>query len=202
MYKIKCLCSYLILIIMVSFNGYAVANSEGLEIHKGDIIKNTLSNNKIHTYNLKLDKGQFVFGDAVQLSVDLKVSIYTPDGERLVSFDGPAQGSEPFQFSSEMAGIYQIKISPFQKEEGDYTLQIIHIEPLATTAEGKVKQLMYGYNEKTPGAVVAIVKNGKLDYVQGFGMANLEYAIPNRSTTPFHMASVSKQFTALLIIMA
>jgi len=201
MFKVKCLWGKLILVTMMSFNGYAANNSAGIVIKKGDIIKSTLSNNEVHSYDLKLDKGQFVFGDAVQLSVDLKVSIYTPDGERLVSFDGPALGSELFQFSSEIAGTYQIKVSPYQKAEGDYSLQIKHLEPIATTAKGKVEQLMYGYNENTPGAVVAIANKGKLEYVQAFGMANVEYDITNKSTTPFHMASVSKQFTAFAIVL-
>ena len=32
-------------------------------------------------------------------------------------------------------------------------------------------------------------------------MANLEYAIQNKPETPYHMASVSKQFTAFSIVL-
>jgi CubicO group peptidase (beta-lactamase class C family) len=32
-------------------------------------------------------------------------------------------------------------------------------------------------------------------------MANLEYAVSNEPQTPFHMASVSKQFTAFAIVL-
>jgi len=53
----------------------------------------------------------------------------------------------------------------------------------------------------TPGAAIAIVKNGKIVYQKGYGYANLEYDIPNTPTTVFHIASISKQFTALSILL-
>ncbi|MEO6820904.1 MAG: serine hydrolase domain-containing protein [Ginsengibacter sp.] len=53
----------------------------------------------------------------------------------------------------------------------------------------------------SPGCTVGIVMNDKLVYSKGFGLANLEYAIPNTPQTIFHMASVSKQFTAYSIIL-
>jgi CubicO group peptidase (beta-lactamase class C family) len=51
----------------------------------------------------------------------------------------------------------------------------------------------------SPGAAVAIVKNGLVIYQKGYGSANLEYDIPITSSTVFHVASVSKQFTAFAI---
>ena len=47
-----------------------------------------------------------------------------------------------------------------------------------------------------PGGSVGVVKDGKLVYKRGFGMANLDYDVPNTPTTLFNMASVSKAFTA------
>ncbi|MEP2669298.1 MAG: serine hydrolase domain-containing protein [Cyclobacteriaceae bacterium] len=55
--------------------------------------------------------------------------------------------------------------------------------------------------KETPGASVAIVKNGKIVYKKGYGMANLEYGIPNSPSTVFHIASVSKQFTVFAIML-
>jgi CubicO group peptidase (beta-lactamase class C family) len=51
----------------------------------------------------------------------------------------------------------------------------------------------------SPGASLAIVREGRLLYSKGYGRANLEYDIPNTPSTPFHIASVSKQFTAFAI---
>jgi CubicO group peptidase (beta-lactamase class C family) len=56
-------------------------------------------------------------------------------------------------------------------------------------------------NPEKPGAAVAVVQNGKLVFSKGYGMANLEYGVPNSATTVFHVASVSKQFTVYAILL-
>ena len=54
-----------------------------------------------------------------------------------------------------------------------------------------------GYQrEDVPGIAVSVTKNGETLYEKGFGMANLEYGIPINTKTKFHVASLSKQFTA------
>ena len=53
----------------------------------------------------------------------------------------------------------------------------------------------------SPGAAVAVVKDGQVVYRNGFGSAQLEYGVPITPSTVFHVASVSKQFTALAITM-
>jgi CubicO group peptidase (beta-lactamase class C family) len=50
-----------------------------------------------------------------------------------------------------------------------------------------------------PGAAVAVIRDGKTVYKRGYGMANLEYAIPITPSTIFHVASLSKQFTSFAI---
>ncbi|MDQ3710860.1 MAG: beta-lactamase family protein [Acidobacteriota bacterium] len=50
-----------------------------------------------------------------------------------------------------------------------------------------------------PGCSVGAVKDGKLVYKRGFGMANLDYDVPNTPSTLFNLASTSKQFTAASI---
>ncbi|MCK1359374.1 serine hydrolase [Bradyrhizobium sp. 199] len=51
----------------------------------------------------------------------------------------------------------------------------------------------------SPGAVIAVLQDGKIMYSQGYGAANLEHGVPNTPATVFHLASVSKQFTAFAI---
>jgi CubicO group peptidase (beta-lactamase class C family) len=50
-----------------------------------------------------------------------------------------------------------------------------------------------------PGASVAVTRNGRIIYSQGYGSAQLEYRIPVTPTTIFHVASVSKQFTTFAV---
>jgi CubicO group peptidase (beta-lactamase class C family) len=53
----------------------------------------------------------------------------------------------------------------------------------------------------SPGAAVAVIEHGKTVYEKGYGSANLEYSIPIGPETIFHVASVSKQFTAMSIVL-
>jgi CubicO group peptidase (beta-lactamase class C family) len=52
-----------------------------------------------------------------------------------------------------------------------------------------------------PGAAVAVIQHGKLVYEKGYGLANPEYDIPVTTQTVYHVASVSKQFTAMAIVL-
>lgn len=52
----------------------------------------------------------------------------------------------------------------------------------------------------TPGCALGIMKNGELIYSKGYGLANMEYNIPNSASSVFRIGSTSKQFTAACII--
>lgn len=54
---------------------------------------------------------------------------------------------------------------------------------------------------ESPGCALAIIKNGGIVYKRGYGAADLDHNIPITSATVFHVASVSKQFTALSILL-
>ena len=51
----------------------------------------------------------------------------------------------------------------------------------------------------SPGGTVAVIRDGALLYSAGYGLAQLEHHIPNTPDTIFHVASVSKQFTAMAV---
>jgi len=66
----------------------------------------------------------------------------------------------------------------------------------------KVNSLFENWDKtQSPGCVVGIVRNDTLIFANGYGMANLEYSVPIRPETVYHLASVSKQFTAYAIIL-
>ncbi|MEO0552159.1 MAG: serine hydrolase domain-containing protein [Bacteroidota bacterium] len=71
----------------------------------------------------------------------------------------------------------------------------------ASAQNSKVDALFEEYNStSTPGIAVSVNKDGQTIYQKGFGMANLEYGIPITTKTKFHVASLSKQFTAFMIL--
>ncbi len=47
---------------------------------------------------------------------------------------------------------------------------------------------------------VLVADNGKIIYKKGFGMANMEWDIPNAPDTKHRLGSITKQFTAMLIM--
>jgi CubicO group peptidase (beta-lactamase class C family) len=75
-------------------------------------------------------------------------------------------------------------------------------QPIPDSTLKKIDSLFAKWNNvNSPGCTVGIVRNDSLIFSKGYGMANLEYAIPNTPATIFHMASVSKQFTGYAIVL-
>ncbi|HUX08624.1 MAG TPA: serine hydrolase domain-containing protein [Acidobacteriota bacterium] len=66
----------------------------------------------------------------------------------------------------------------------------------------KVDELFAQWNKpESPGAAVGVLKDGEVVFIKGYGCANLEYGVPISPATVFDLASVSKQFCALAIMM-
>lgn len=64
----------------------------------------------------------------------------------------------------------------------------------------KADQLFEKWNTpNSPGYAVTVLKDNEIVHKKCFGQANLEYGIPISTSTVFHAASVSKQFTAFAI---
>jgi CubicO group peptidase (beta-lactamase class C family) len=56
-------------------------------------------------------------------------------------------------------------------------------------------------NGNTPGCAVGIARNGAPVLTRAYGMANLEYDVPNDPETIFESGSVAKQFTAAAVML-
>lgn len=75
---------------------------------------------------------------------------------------------------------------------------------VATCGETKIRKIhnlisaCAEYGQFSGAALVA--EKGQVIYKNGFGKANMEWNIPNKTNTKHRLASISKQFTALLIL--
>src|SRR5262245_44557068 len=79
-------------------------------------------------------------------------------------------------------------------------LQVGSASPASLAA--KVDTIFTNYDKSdSPGCAVGIIKDGKLIYTRGYGMANLEHNIPNGPQIVYDIGSVSKQFTAASILL-
>ena len=73
---------------------------------------------------------------------------------------------------------------------------------VAQTPAERMAQVVQPYSDAQVfmGSVLA-AKHGKVIFSKGYGMANLEWNIPNSPTTRFNIASMTKQFTAASILL-
>ena len=78
---------------------------------------------------------------------------------------------------------------------------IFQISALAQSKANKIDNLVSLYQKygQFNGSVL-VADNGKVLYEKGFGMANMEWNIPNAPDTRFRLGSITKQFTATLIL--
>lgn len=66
----------------------------------------------------------------------------------------------------------------------------------------KVDAIFAQYDKTdSPGCALGVIKDGKLIYARGYGMANLEHNIPNGSKLVYDIGSTSKQFAAASILL-
>jgi len=72
----------------------------------------------------------------------------------------------------------------------------------AQSASSRIDKLVRAYNEQARfNGAVLVAEHGRVIYHKGFGWANAEWQIANTPTTRFRVGSVTKQFTAMLILM-
>jgi CubicO group peptidase (beta-lactamase class C family) len=65
---------------------------------------------------------------------------------------------------------------------------------------GRIDSVFASLKPDGPGCVVAAKREGTPALIRSYGLASLEYGIPNSATTIFHAASIAKQFTAAAIL--
>lgn len=74
-------------------------------------------------------------------------------------------------------------------------------EPSLSEAERARIEALFAAHEQqaAPGYAIGVVKGGQLVFARGYGQANLDDGTPITPRTAFHLASLSKQFTASAI---
>lgn len=76
------------------------------------------------------------------------------------------------------------------------------IAQLSSEQSKKIDGLFHDWTAANhPGGAIAIMQKGEITYSKAFGLASLEYQVPNTTETIFNTASISKQFTAMGIVL-
>ncbi len=72
---------------------------------------------------------------------------------------------------------------------------LCHADQIDDFVQAEIKR------QRIPGAAIAVVRDGKITKSKGYGVADLDHDVPVTSDTVFALASITKQFTATLIMM-
>src|SRR5688500_19318035 len=84
------------------------------------------------------------------------------------------------------------------------TAIILFIYPhvaLAQDRAAKIQEVLaLAHKYRQFNGAVLVAENGKVVYRGAFGMANIEWGIPNTPDTKFRLGSITKQFTEMLTL--
>jgi CubicO group peptidase (beta-lactamase class C family) len=74
--------------------------------------------------------------------------------------------------------------------------------PLAPALAARVDSVFGRFTaDGSPGCALGVMREGRLDYARGYGLASVEHGVPITPATVFDIGSVSKQFTAMAIVL-
>jgi CubicO group peptidase (beta-lactamase class C family) len=82
------------------------------------------------------------------------------------------------------------------------TSGLANAQSLASDVTKQVDKVFEKWDKPdSPGCALGVYKDGKIIYKHGYGMADLNDDVPITPATVFHVASMSKQFTAASIVL-
>jgi CubicO group peptidase (beta-lactamase class C family) len=176
--------------------------AQDTSLRAGSSSQGSLAEGDTATYTIEAGADYFVMGEVDQVTVDVVVRILDPDGRQMRRIDGPARGPELFFFETDQEGLYEIQVIGFEDEAGDFEISLDRLEAIETDPTKLVDQLMSPYDrDDSPGAVVAVWRDGRTLFSRAYGMASLSYGIPFEVDTRTNIGSTSKQFTAFAIML-
>src|SRR6267378_2893261 len=80
-------------------------------------------------------------------------------------------------------------------------ISIESVSGLGADSTAQIESLFRDFDHpNAPGASVMVIHNGKPVFAKGYGLANLESKTPCTTNTNFRLASVTKQFTAMAVL--
>jgi len=100
-------------------------------LEPGKSLEQTLQGGEKHSYEIRVEKGQFLHAVVEQLGIDVVLTLYGPDGKAIASMDSPNGqfGLEQISTIAEVPGIYILEVASGDKTApgGHYR---VTVEPL------------------------------------------------------------------------
>jgi CHAT domain-containing protein/Tfp pilus assembly protein PilF len=119
----------------------AQSSQESISLELGKPIERELSGGQSHSYKITMISGQYLHVEAKQKGIDVAMSLFTPDGKKIVEVDSDdsLDESESISAISETAGAYLIEVRPAQEtvKTGLYEVKVEELR--AATAEDRYR---------------------------------------------------------------
>ena len=85
---------------------------------------------------------------------------------------------------------------------GAFPAPVCPSEDRPASSQARIDTLFSRWDKPgSPGCALAVIRDGKIIYSQGYGLADLEHDIPITPKTVFYIGSTSKQFVAMSILL-
>lgn len=192
---------------MVAWSAFLLAGdaaAQNAQLEEGRPVRGTLAVGDTARYTVQVGDDYFVFGEVDQISVNVFVRLFRPNGNRMGGrAGGLGRGAERFARTFDEGGVYTLEVIAEEEDEaGEYEITLHRVEPVATDPKKLTDQLMARFDgQDSPGAAVQVWRGGKTLYSKAYGMANLAYGIPFEVDTRTNIGSTTKQFTAFAIML-
>ncbi len=169
---------------------------DSLVLQAGKPIERELKGAQAHSYQLLLGSDQYFSAIVDQRGIDVVVTLFAPDGQKLLEVDSPngTEGPEPLALITATAGTFRLEVRSLEKDAkpGHYQVRIIELRAAtaqdrnrmaAQTAYGEAEQLraqqtsaslrqaIKKYEEALPLWRAAEDRNGEADTLSGIGIS-------------------------------
>src|SRR5262249_11847993 len=117
-----------------------VRSQELQALEVGKPIERELAGDQAHSYQVTLAVSQFLDGVVEQKGIDVVVTLFGPDGKKLIEVDSPngTQGPEPIQWVATEPGTYRLEVRSLEKgvKAGHYEVKVVALR--GATAEDRM----------------------------------------------------------------
>ncbi len=125
----------------------ALVGSESAELNKGgDLlapnkpIQRELSAGEVHSYRIAVDSGQYVRIVVDQWGINLAVTLYSRDSQKLTELGCRQNGPTPVSLIAEFSGTYRLELHSLEKDplRGRYQVKIEEIRPVEPSDKHRI----------------------------------------------------------------
>ncbi len=129
------------LFVVLLFAVKTAAQTETTVLEVGKPVERFLKEGETHTYKINAAANQFLHVEVDEVNTDVVVSLFSPEGKKLLEVDGAQYITLPERLYAltETAGEYRLEISAAPRAAGVYRVKIAELRPAAPSDDQILK---------------------------------------------------------------